>query len=324
MIKCFFVDVKNISSKLPRSSFAEPELDRLADSILATDGLLRPLILQASGVEKYIVVEGHREYYAAVKAKEKNLNKAEMVNAFVIDPKLQTSAIEQLKLLQASPPTSSSEPTIDRHPVVESNLSIAEQLLPTLLAAISQQIQPIVTQLAEHKQILDLLKSDRQPQTQIEAIEILPVPMPTMIEVSKQAAQSEVRSATITQPKNKKTPKATPSPSTPEPVNSPKQSNQKVAKSPKPKNQKTANFLESIDPTKLTNTLDLINNLPPDQLLIRMKRSVISNAEKLATNIIAERSTQPGQKFDNWETIAAAKISGLGEVTIKKIIDKLK
>ena len=93
MIKCYFVDINNISSCLPRSSFVESELEQLANLILKTDGLLRPLILKESGVEKYTVVQGHREYYAALTAKEKDSSRAEMVNAFVISSQIQQSAM---------------------------------------------------------------------------------------------------------------------------------------------------------------------------------------------------------------------------------------
>jgi chromosome partitioning protein len=61
--------------------------------------------------------------------------KAEMVNAFVINSSIQSSAIDQLKLLKEDR-ASSPDPEIIP--------SIAEQLLPALLAAISQQIQPIL------------------------------------------------------------------------------------------------------------------------------------------------------------------------------------
>ena len=100
MIKCFFVDIANISSETPRSNFEESDLEQLADLILQADGLLRPLIIKESGLEKYTVVEGHREYYAAVKAKEKDRQKAEMVNAFVIPIQTHVSAIDQLNLLK--------------------------------------------------------------------------------------------------------------------------------------------------------------------------------------------------------------------------------
>lgn len=358
MIKCYFIDVKNISSDLPRSSFSELDLERLADSILATDGLLRPLILKASGVEKYTVIEGHREYYAAVKAKEKNLNKAEMVNAFAIESKNQKSAIEQLKLLTAQQPSSQTsstiDPAIDRQKSAKPNPSsnieqllptllgavsqqvqpIIDQLLPTLLAVISEQIQPIVEQLAEHQQILDLLMSERQSATNRQAPQPpesidIQIPVTTVVEPPKQPDVIVPPSIT----KKKTISKANDSSSSPipEPVNPHKQTVQKEVASPKTaksttaKDRKTANLLESIDSTKATNTLDLINTLSLEQLILKMERSGLSKTViKLATHIIAERDLQPTQKFDSWETIAAANIKGLRDASIKAIIDKLK
>jgi outer membrane biosynthesis protein TonB len=159
MIKCYFVDVKSISSTIPKSKFKKAEIDRLADAILAADGLLRPLILQQTGVEKYTVVEGHREYYAAVRAKEKDIKKAEMVNAFIIDANLQKSAIEQLDLLTRSqPPSPIADPTPDPQIFTDLLAESIDRLLPTITAAISSQLQPIFAQLTEHQHILDAIK----------------------------------------------------------------------------------------------------------------------------------------------------------------------
>jgi hypothetical protein len=56
-----------------------------------------------------------------------------------------------------------------------------------------------------------------------------------------------------------------------------------------------------------------------------MQRSVISKAViKLVPLIITSRASQPDQKFDTWETITAAKITGLGPAKVKEIIEKLK
>ena len=152
MIKCHFVDIKDISSDLSRSNFVESDLVQLANLILATDGLIRPLILKQSGAEKYTVIEGHQAYYAALTAKEQNSSKVEMVNAFVIGENMQSSAIEQLQLLKE-----------DHVPVIASPSVSAEieKLLPTILAAISHQIQPLVEQLTEQKQMLEALMIDR-------------------------------------------------------------------------------------------------------------------------------------------------------------------
>jgi ParB-like nuclease domain len=298
MIKCYFVDVKNISSDVPRSNFVESELAQLAATILQSDGLLRPLILTETGVEKYTVIEGHREYYAVVTAKEQDMRKAEMVNAFVIDTQLQSSAIEQLKLLKAD---RSPRPGLATIP------SSIEQLLPALLAAISQQIKPIVDQLAEHKQILDVLKLDRVNSAELNR-------------------QVEANKPTDLQPKFEDIPLA-PIPNlavNPQPPKTAKSKPAKVTKTTA-KSKKISTLPESIDPTKASNTLNLINTLSQDDLILRMERSGISKAAiKLAPNIIASRNSQPAGKFDEWETIAAATITGLGAARIKEVIDKLK
>lgn len=165
MIKCFFVDVKSISSDVARSSFLESDLEKIADSILEADGLIRPLVLQKIGVEKYAVIEGHQEYYAAVIAKEKNINKAEMVNAFVIPDNTLSSAIEQLNLLRQSPPNPVATPTLDRHILTEVISSTIDRLLPAISASIATQLEPIVKRLDEQKQILDIIKSSEKSST---------------------------------------------------------------------------------------------------------------------------------------------------------------
>lgn len=281
MIKCFFVDVNSISSDLPRSSFTEADLEKLADFILATDGLLRPLILTASGVEKYTVLDGHREYYAVVKAKEKNSTKAEMVNAFVVGANIQQSAIEQLGLLTEAK-------LLTPAPLSESIHAIIEQLLPPLLTMLSEQIQPLVDRLAVQKQLLDtlvtLVNNPTTASRKHEDESILPPPIPIITD-PKLSKKEEVEQAEIIQPDLP---------------------------------AETKSIL-----SKEANTLNLINTLDLDPLTLKMKHSKISNAEKLAVNIIDTRNNQPQQKFDTWE-IVTAKVKGLGAKTIQKIIDKLK
>ncbi|RUT02805.1 hypothetical protein DSM106972_057250 [Dulcicalothrix desertica PCC 7102] len=100
MIDFYLVDVKSISSDVPRSNFSESNLEKLADSILASGGIIKPLVLKETGVEEFSVIDGHLEYYAAVKAREKNPRQGEMVNAFVISPKVEDLVIEQTALLK--------------------------------------------------------------------------------------------------------------------------------------------------------------------------------------------------------------------------------
>lgn len=105
MFDFYLVDVKNITSDVARSSFDESDLERLADLVLESKGIIKPLILKPIDVDEYTVIEGHFEYYVAVRAKEKNPRQGEMVNAFVISQKNEeniSKQIEAFKEIQAS------------------------------------------------------------------------------------------------------------------------------------------------------------------------------------------------------------------------------
>jgi hypothetical protein len=319
MIKCYFVDIKDIRSGLPRSNFAESDLEQLATLILATDGLIRPLILKESGNEKYQVIAGHLEYYAALKAKEQNISKAEMVNAFVINDKIQASAIAQLQLL-----------TSDRTPVAPTPIAASiDQFLPMIVAAIAQQMQPLVEQLAEQKQMLEVLTLDRSATAKIQPIlstqpsepkYIVPTPIPVVVVEPKPAKIAKVKPEIIKPDKPPKTPKATKI--KPEII---KPDQPQAAKVTTSKTTKAATLPASIDPIKATNTLNLINTLSQDDLILKMERSGVSKAViKLVPNMIASRDSQPNRKFDDWEMIVGLKIKGLGAGIVKGVIEKLK
>ena len=368
MIKCFFVDVKVISSDLPRSNFVESELDKLADLILESNGLLRPIILQQSRAGKYKVIEGHREYYAAVIAKGKNLKKGEMVNAFVIDADLKKSAIAQLALLSGEPVANNTNLSNDYPslaqllPVVESTISqqlqpicdrltkctetldaiVSEDRLSQLVSsAIFHQLNPILDQLAKQKEIIDKLISEKitSPKT----------PKSTTSKETKIAKDSDPPSLVISsedvpkQPKSKeaaskKAPKATTAskkivqeidipliiPSDSDFIEQPP----KVVTVPKTtnatKSKTSSDSLASIDLIKASSVLNLLNTISQEQLTMKMERSGLKTYVKSAPTLIEYRNSQPEQKIDRWETLLAAKISGLGGTVIKKIIDKLK
>jgi ParB-like nuclease domain len=299
MIKCYFVDIKDISSDLPRSNFVESDLVQLANLILATDGLIRPLIIKEIGGEKYTVIAGHREYYAALIAKEQNSSKAEMVNAFVINASIQSSAIEQLQLLKE-----------DRSSVIlpTPTFSGIEQLLPALSAAISQQIQPLVEQLAEQKKMLEALMIDRVNSATVRLDSIEQPDLPKSKDASPIAPAVVVAPVKVVISKPPKVEKAKPD------------------KAPKATaSKKVAALPESIDRIKATNTLNLINTLGQNELTLAMEKSGVSKAAiKLVPNIIASRDIQPDRRFDTWETIVALKIKGLAAKTVEGIIDKLK
>ena len=107
------VDVKEIKSNLPRSSFSEEDIDILANAILDSNGIIRPLILRQSSIDSYEVIEGHLEYYASVRAREKKPRQAEMANAFVITTTEEKSIRQQIRALKIDG-TSDSTVSVDR------------------------------------------------------------------------------------------------------------------------------------------------------------------------------------------------------------------
>ncbi len=367
MIKCFFVDVKSIKSDLPKSNFVESELEQLADLILATDGLLRPLILKESGTGKYKVIEGHREYYAAVRAKEKNISKAEMVNAFVIDASNQKSAIAQLALLSGQPtpqPIKATEesslldkilplieakisqqlqPLIDRlnnHEEILDRLTSPEPILPLIESTVSDRFKPISAQLSKHKELLETLESDvkklkevippKPPSSKQTESSVASLPTPSEEEPPTQSdtVKPDPKKRTTSTTNTKKTVKADlqSTISDEEQIEQPKPKEVAAVKTTKTntKSKPLSNFSASIDPTKATTVLNLINTLDRQQLTVSMERSGLKTSVKFVPNIIEYRDKLPDRQIDRWETILAAKISGLTEVVIKKIIDKLK
>ena len=96
----FLVDVKSITPSKPVEQFDKAEVEKLADSILECNGLIKPLVLKPAGPESYVVIQGDMEFHAAVRAREKDPRKCEMVNAFVISPKAEEIVLNQLQTLQ--------------------------------------------------------------------------------------------------------------------------------------------------------------------------------------------------------------------------------
>lgn len=102
MIEYYLVDVSSIYSTASRSQFDVNQIEALAKSILSAGGLVSPLLLNQLGHDKYEVMAGDLEYYAALRAKEIDPRKGEVVSAFIIPPKLKDSAIEQLRCCSSS------------------------------------------------------------------------------------------------------------------------------------------------------------------------------------------------------------------------------
>ncbi|MCC5607356.1 hypothetical protein LC612_11285 [Nostoc sp. CHAB 5834] len=132
LLSISFVPVKQITSSVPRSSFSDDALNRIAELILKGEGIINPLILRSTSLQSYEVVDGHFEYYAAARAREINLQKGEMIGAFILESNNYEALEEQVKFLRTqnvsipSPVAASSDVTESRLMNIESRITNQE------------------------------------------------------------------------------------------------------------------------------------------------------------------------------------------------------
>ena len=94
-----FILVKEITSNVDSSNFNKSDIEELAELILEAEGLIKPITVRPTGIDSYEVIDGHLEYYAAVRAKEMKPRDGERIGAFVIEGKKAEAIEKQVKLL---------------------------------------------------------------------------------------------------------------------------------------------------------------------------------------------------------------------------------
>lgn len=146
------VAVKKINSNVPRSEFLEDELNRTAELILKAEGIINPPVIRRTSLESYEVVNGHFEYYAAVKAREIDPRKGEMIGAFIIEPENEEVLMDQVKVLRRE--INNESQVADTQPLntVETSKEVIqiESLLPEIESLIDRKLQLISNRISEH------------------------------------------------------------------------------------------------------------------------------------------------------------------------------
>jgi len=130
--KTSLVDIDKINSPIPRSTFSELDLERLAHLILELDGIVYPLVVKEIGLESYELIEGFFQYFGAVKAFEIN-DDFEMIRAFIIKDNEADLVQQQLDLLKPL-----SEKKESQHVIISSANSAVETRLNNLESRLSQ------------------------------------------------------------------------------------------------------------------------------------------------------------------------------------------
>ena len=153
------IPIEEVNYDKPNTQFPENEVDRLAQSILETGGLLFPLVVTPTGIESYKLLQGGLNYYAALKAQEKDPRAAEMVSAFVVesdDLAVTEAQLQILSGLTASPPPTSvspdpDPPILDLKPPVDhikttvDNSELSSELLLSLIQSQEKQLSQLVS-----------------------------------------------------------------------------------------------------------------------------------------------------------------------------------
>lgn len=66
------LDIKEIKASIPRANFTEAKIEQAADLILASGGVVRPLVVKQTDIDSYELIDGALEYFAAVRAGERS------------------------------------------------------------------------------------------------------------------------------------------------------------------------------------------------------------------------------------------------------------
>lgn len=158
------VAVKRITSAVPRSNFAEPDLDKLARLILDSGGLINPIIVRRISMDSYEIVDGNFEYYAAARAREIDGFKGETIGAFILEPENEEILLEQLEILRktAISENAGEIETIKEQSITETSVEIEtpqpssslEQRLTNIEARLENQIHKLKAEHAREKQVL--------------------------------------------------------------------------------------------------------------------------------------------------------------------------
>jgi hypothetical protein len=153
------VDLEGIASSVSRSQFDESELEYLASLFLKSGDTISPILLREKSPIAFEVLEGHREYYAALKAQEID-SRFESIRAYIVPSDREDSILEQYEYFHAS------------NTVAQPNSNSIDQklLVSAIEQSIAKQINPLKSSLQDVNAKLDQKITVPQVSTSKESI----------------------------------------------------------------------------------------------------------------------------------------------------------
>lgn len=156
------LDIDSISSERNREEFNELELETLARAIIASGGIINPILVREISPIKYEVIEGHFEFYAAVKASEIDFKFAEIrAIVFPKDSQLDENIINQIKILRKKE-TSSIVRLTDNSIHFQKHFNNLEQFLLNQFSILESKINPPQSQVIDLSAFQELLRQQEE------------------------------------------------------------------------------------------------------------------------------------------------------------------
>jgi competence ComEA-like helix-hairpin-helix protein len=165
MLLTKLLETEYISSNRRKEEFSETEIEELAGKILLANGVINPIVVKQVGPLSYAVVEGHLEFYAALRAKEINPG-FEEIQVFILtdDPKIDDAIREQVRLLRGKQPVNGDEARVLAQKVLD-----LDNRLKDLHSMIEAQKKYIDEARVLAQQVLDLDNRLKDLHSMIEA-----------------------------------------------------------------------------------------------------------------------------------------------------------
>jgi hypothetical protein len=315
------IDIDMIISPVSQeiSQFQSSQIEHLANLFLQAGGTIKPILLRRVSPISFEILEGHFEYYAAIKAQAID-EQFTAIRAYVVPPELESTILEQYKFLRSPsapipipnpPPVTNVSPDLDK--IEEAIANRLEQKLTaaiekTIEDRISASLQVIVGQIT--KQLDAHLTDFRQSLSLVPVHQVLEAktqPNQSIPEIAPEKAVEVVPEKTIKAVKVQTTSK-----SAPKVTAKPKTERAKTTAKVKDKN------IDNNDP-KVLQVLNDLNNLNFAELQRKLAQSAKTNV-KFARPIDEKRLQQPNQKFLSIQDVII-NVQGLAEKTMQKIID---
>jgi hypothetical protein len=288
------------------SQFPAYKVENLANLFLKAGDTVSPILVRKVSPIAFEVLEGHFEYYAAIKAQEID-EQFTAIRAYVVPPDLEATILEQYQFLRSlsspapveniAPPNKSDDRELDLAKVEQAIAERLEKKLATTIdriveERISSSFQAFATQMTQQldTHLLDfrrslLLTNNKNTEPPIQSIQpIQPIDLPTE-SVSKRTSKTE----------------------------KPAKTKAKTERSTTSKNKD----IEENNPKSLQvlNDLNTMNVADLERKLSQLKPS----KRNLAKPIHAQRLQQPDQKFQSISDLMN-KVDVIKKPTMQKII----